>query len=235
MSKSKGTGSGGQGTDRNRRAGNGSREETPANPLQGGFWKLIVVAVVLVGLSAGLWFMTPWSKPGHTHMQVEEGYGSAGLVVSGPDEQGFVTTADGRRIRVNVGLPEQTVWIERDGQQIARFTVEVADTDQAQQIGLMGRDFLAPNRGMLFTWDPPSIIAMWMKDTLIPLDFLYIRPGGLIVGIAHEVPACPPETVRCPAYSAPEPVAHVVEIAAGRAKELGLKPGDLLVFGDMMN
>lgn len=200
-------------------------------PAEGGFGKLVIGAVIIVGLAAGLWFMTPWAMPGNTHMQAEDvPVGQAADGAETDVEAGFYTTADGRRIQLNVDLPERTVVIERDGEEITRFITEITDTPEAQQIGLMGRTELAPDRAMLFTWDPPTVSAMWMKDTLIPLDMLYVRPGGVIVGIAHSVPPCPPTTVRCPAYAAPEPVAHVLEIAGGRAKELGLQPGDQFIM-----
>lgn len=185
-------------------------------PFKGGFGKLVIASLVLVGLSAFLWVVTPW-RNGHAQ--------DPGQNEAGPQAYGHAQV-----VRINVGLPERVVVIERDGEELTRFTAEIADTPEAQQIGLMGRTELAPDRGMLFVWEPPTIIAMWMKDTLIPLDFLYVRPGGVIVAIGHDVPPCPPETVRCPAYAAPEPVSHVLEIAGGRAKELGLRPGDRLVL-----
>lgn len=216
----------------------------PSGPARGGFATLVIAAIVLIGLSALLWFMTPWSRPGHTHMQVEDGTmstvnaaavtgGTAAITeIVGVPEAGFVQTADGRVIPINEDLPERIITIERDDEEIARFTAEITDTPRSQEVGLMGRTELAPDRGMLFTWEPPNIIAMWMKDTLIPLDFLYVRRGGVIVAIGHSVPPCPPETTRCPAYAAPEPVLHVLEIAGGRAKELDLRPGDRLVIHD---
>lgn len=193
------------------------------SPFKGGFGKLVIAAIVLVGLSAFLWVMTPWSRNGQAQ--------NPGQNEAGPQAQSEAQS-EAQAVRINVGLPERVVVIERDGEELTRFTAEIADTPEAQQIGLMGRTELAPDRGMLFIWEPPTIIAMWMKDTLIPLDFLYVRPGGVIVAISHDVPPCPPETVRCPAYAAPEPVSHVLEIAGGRAKELGLRPGDRLVFAD---
>jgi len=217
-------------TSKQNRRGSGSGRRQ--NAWEGGFGKIVIAAVALIALSALLWFITPWSRSGHTHMRLDEGIPV--VEVSEPDEEGYVTTSDGRRIRVNVGLPERLVTIERDGEEIARFVTEVTNSPQAQQIGLMGRDELPPDRAMLFTWTPPTIVAMWMKDTLIPLDFLYVRPGGLIVGIEHNVPPCPKETVHCPGYSAPEPVQYVLEIAGGLAEELGLELGDRLVLGDML-
>lgn len=185
---------------------------------ESGFGKLVVAGVVFAALSLFLWIMTPWSNFGAVR-----GNGGSGA--------GEGDGAQPRAVRVNVGLPERVVAIQREGEEIARFTVEIADTSETQQIGLMGRTELAPDRGMLFVWHPPTIVAMWMKDTFIPLDFVYVRQGGVIVDLRHDVPPCEPGG-HCPAYAANEPVAYVLEIAGGRAQELGLLPGDRLVFVD---
>lgn len=183
-----------------------------------GLGRLVPVALVLVALSVLLWVITPWSNFG---------------AVRGQGEGAEQTAADNRAERLNVGLDERIVTIERDGAEIARFTAEIADTPERQQIGLMNRTELAPDRGMLFIWDPPTIVAMWMRDTLIPLDFVYVRLGGVIVDIRHDVPPCEPGG-HCPAYAAPEPVAYVLEIPGGRAEELGLRAGDRLVIGELI-
>ncbi|HEY8496641.1 MAG TPA: DUF192 domain-containing protein [Limnochordales bacterium] len=132
-------------------------------------------------------------------------------------------------IPVNTGLPERVIAIERDGVEIARFTVELARTPTEQAIGLMGRTELAPDRGMLFIWPTADRVAMWMKNTLIPLDFVFIRPDGTIASIVHNVQPCPPQGL-CPAYASPEPVNMVLEIGGGRSRELGIEPGDRLVL-----
>lgn len=204
--------------ERNRNAGDVTVKQS--HQRGSGFGKLVLGALILVALSAFLWVVTPWSNFGGVRGQ------SPNDAVGGNSAQ-----TDTRPLRMNVGLAKRDVVIERDGEQLSHFTVEIADTPEAQQIGLMGRTELAPDRGMLFIWEPPTIIAMWMKDTLIPLDFLYIRPNGVIVAIAHNVPPCEPGGL-CPAHAAPEPVAYVLELAGGRAKELGLRPGDKLTFVD---
>ncbi|MFS8535497.1 MAG: DUF192 domain-containing protein [Limnochordales bacterium] len=132
-------------------------------------------------------------------------------------------------IPINTGLPERVIVIERDGVEIARFTVELALTPTEQAIGLMGRTELPPDRGMLFIWPTADRVAMWMKNTLIPLDFVFIRPDGTIASIVHNVQPCPPQGL-CPAYASPEPVNMVLEIGGGRSRELGIEPGDRLVL-----
>lgn len=138
-----------------------------------------------------------------------------------------VVTEDG--VPMNVGLPERRLHIVRNGETIASFTVEIADTPETQRVGLMGRTELAPDRGMLFIWSRPFYPTMWMKNTLIPLDFIFVRADGRIAWIVHNVPPCPPEG-DCPGYGPPVPVTMVLEVAGGRSVELGLRIGDRLVL-----
>ena len=104
---------------------------------------------------------------------------------------------------------------------VHRFTVEVARTPQEQAAGLMHRQSLAPDRGMLFPYDPPQPASFWMKNTLIPLDIIFIRADGTIARIAANT--VPLSLDPVPSL---EPVAAVLEIAGGRAAELGIAPGD---------
>lgn len=101
-----------------------------------------------------------------------------------------------------------------------RFIAEVARTPDEQSRGMMFRPSVAPDRGMIFPYDPPQPVAFWMKDTLIPLDIIYIRPDRTIARITTAVPL---SEAQVPSG---EPVAAVFEIAGGRAAELGIKPGD---------
>lgn len=102
-----------------------------------------------------------------------------------------------------------------------RFTVEVAATPEQQERGLMFRKSLAGDRGMIFPYDPPADVSFWMKNTLIPLDIVFIRSDGTIVRITHA------KALDLTALPAGEPVAAVLEIRGGRAAELGIKEGDV--------
>ena len=101
-----------------------------------------------------------------------------------------------------------------------RFTVEVAHTPEQQAQGLMFRQSLDPNRGMLFPRNPPGDASFWMKDTLIPLDIIFVRPDDTIVRIVSGVP------MSLDPIPSLEPVAAVLEIPGGRAAELGIREGD---------
>ena len=122
--------------------------------------------------------------------------------------------------RSPAGLQQMTLDI-RSGAKTHRFTVEVARSAQEQETGLMNRPTLGPDRGMIFPYDPPQPVAFWMKNTLIPLDLIFIRADGTIARIAAD--AVPLSLALVPAG---EPVAAVLEIAGGRAAELGILPGD---------
>ena len=103
--------------------------------------------------------------------------------------------------------------------------LETARTPEEQAIGLMNRTELAENRGMIFPFSPPRVARFWMKNTLIPLDMIFVYQGE-IKAIAMDVPPCRRDP--CPVYGPMTEVDHVIELAAGQAKALNLQPGDRL-------
>jgi hypothetical protein len=111
-----------------------------------------------------------------------------------------------------------------------RFAVEVAETPEQMMQGLMFRREMAPNAGMLFDYKQPIVATMWMRNTLIPLDMLFVDAQGRIVNI-HE--RAVPQTDDVIAAAAP--VRAVIELNGGTAARLGIKPGDRVlstIFGD---
>jgi uncharacterized protein len=100
------------------------------------------------------------------------------------------------------------------------FTVQLAATPEEQQHGLMFVRSLGPDRGMIFPFDPPQVASFWMKNTLIPLDLLFVRTDGTIARIVTAKPL--DETP----VGAGELVGAVLEIRGGRAAELGIREGD---------
>lgn len=101
------------------------------------------------------------------------------------------------------------------------FEVEVMRTDEERAKGLMFRRYMPENRGMLFDFKEQQPVMMWMKDTFIPLDMVFIRRDGSIARIAENTE---PHSTRT--ISSGEPVFGVLEINAGVAAKLGVKPGD---------
>lgn len=106
-----------------------------------------------------------------------------------------------------------------------RFTVEVAATEAQQARGLMFRATLAPDAGMIFPMSPPRYASFWMKNTVIPLDMIFIRADGRIARIAAET-----TPFSLLPVDSGEPVAAVLELAGGRAAQLGLAEGDKVVW-----
>ncbi len=102
-----------------------------------------------------------------------------------------------------------------------RFRVEVAKSEFEQATGLMFRRSMGPDEGMIFPMSPPRQAAFWMRNTVIPLDIIYIGADRRVLNIAAN--AVPYD--ETPLASA-GPVAGVLEIAGGRAAALGIAPGD---------
>ena len=107
-------------------------------------------------------------------------------------------------------------------------TAELAVTDEERQRGLMFREKLLPDQGMLFVFEEEGLYSFWMKNTLISLDMLWINKDRRIVHIARNVPPCKEDP--CPSYSPERPGLYVLELAAGAADRLGLKLFDRLEF-----
>lgn len=115
----------------------------------------------------------------------------------------------------------------KSGGKTHSFTVEMTRTSQEQAQGMMFRTELAPDMGMLFPFPSPKPASFWMKNTVIPLDLLFVRADGSIESIAaNAVP------YSLDPISSAEPVAAVLELAGGRAAELGIKPGDRVSWRD---
>ena len=105
------------------------------------------------------------------------------------------------------------------------FTVEVARSSDQQAQGLMYRKALGPDEGMIFPFQFPRPASFWMRNTLIPLDMLFIREDGTIARIAANTTPLSEESVE-----SGEPVAAVLEIKGGRSAELGIAEGDRVTW-----
>jgi uncharacterized protein len=107
-----------------------------------------------------------------------------------------------------------------DGTAVA---VEIADTDPVRTRGLMFRTELAPHEGMIFVFGSAGFYPFWMKNTLIPLDMIWLDARGRIVSIAASVPPCKADP--CPSYAPDGDALYVVEVVSGFARSHGLKKG----------
>jgi hypothetical protein len=103
------------------------------------------------------------------------------------------------------------------------FNVEIAQTDPEREHGLMDRPSLPQDSGMLFLFTPEQRVAFWMKNTLIPLDMIFITKDGIIRGIAKQAKPLSLDNIW-----SPQPISAVLEINGGRADQLGIAIGDMV-------
>jgi uncharacterized protein len=106
--------------------------------------------------------------------------------------------------------------------------VELALDDETRAIGLMFRESIAPGKGMLFIHPTSGVYPFWMKNTLIPLDMVWIDDTKRVVHIAQNVPPCRADP--CPSYDPNVPARFVLELAAGQAAAHRLRVGDFVQF-----
>jgi uncharacterized membrane protein (UPF0127 family) len=109
--------------------------------------------------------------------------------------------------------------VTKSGVQV--FAVEMATTEEEKTTGLMYRKELADGKGMLFDFSPEQEVSMWMKNTFISLDMIFIRPDGRILRIAENTE--PQSTKIIPSRGLAK---GVLEVIAGTAKKYGIAPGD---------
>ncbi len=109
--------------------------------------------------------------------------------------------------------------VTKNGVQV--FSVEMATTDEEKQTGLMYRKELADGKGMLFDFNPEQEVSMWMKNTYVSLDMIFIRADGRILRIAENT-----EPLSTKIISSRGPARAVLEVVAGTAQKYGIRPGD---------
>ena len=109
--------------------------------------------------------------------------------------------------------------VTKNGVQV--FSVEMATTEEEKQTGLMYRKELADGKGMLFDFNPEQEVSMWMKNTYVSLDMIFIRADGRILRIAENT-----EPMSTKIISSRGPARAVLEVVAGTAQKYGIRPGD---------
>lgn len=118
-------------------------------------------------------------------------------------------------------------WVELAGR---RFHVEVAADEASRTRGLMFRDALPADHGMLFVFERAEPLAFWMKNTRIPLDILYFDADRRLLSAAENTPPCSTGN-NCPNYPSKGMARYTLELNAGIARALAIQPGAELVFG----
>jgi len=108
------------------------------------------------------------------------------------------------------------------------FATEIADTPEKHARGLMFRTQIKADYGMLFVFAEEEIRSFWMKNTLIPLDMIFLNNEKQVIDLFCSVPPC--RSDPCPSYTSALPARYVLEIAGGTAKRLKLKIGDKILI-----
>lgn len=112
-----------------------------------------------------------------------------------------------------------------------KINAEIADEDRKRQRGLMFRDSLDENSGMLFIFDKEQQVSFWMKNTKIPLDMIFVSANGTIIEIKENVQPCLYDP--CPIYSSQHPTKYVIEVNAGFSRKNNIQTGNLLKLDDL--
>jgi uncharacterized membrane protein (UPF0127 family) len=128
-------------------------------------------------------------------------------------------------VAVPPGAPE---CVAPDG---ARVHLELALTDEEKQLGLMFRDTLPSDHGMLFIFDADGPLGFWMKNMFIPLDLVWVSAAGEVVDVRTSVPPC--RSDPCPSYGSGKSARAVLEVNAGFSAAHGVRPGEQLKFHDV--
>jgi hypothetical protein len=124
-------------------------------------------------------------------------------------------------VRPLSSFPRERIAIETRSARRHVFDAWRADTDELRAQGLMFVKSLRPDQAMIFVYDPRQYVAMWMKNTLIPLDMLFVDPAGCVVTVHQRAQPGSLATIR-----GDGPIALVVELAGGTAADLGIGLGD---------
>jgi len=140
----------------------------------------------------------------------------------------FMASSSGQNPKDRPHFQHSNLTITRSDGKTFPFSVEVAETQQDQAYGLMFIQSLPENSGMIFPYDPPREIAFWMKNTLIPLDMLFVRPDHTIGRIVAN--ARPQDLTPIPSE---EPVSAVIEVNGGVAHKNDLAVGDKVSFPEI--
>jgi hypothetical protein len=108
------------------------------------------------------------------------------------------------------------------------FSVELATTAEKRARGLMFREHLDPDNGMLFVFEQEGMHPFWMKNTLIPLDIIWIDKNKTVVFLSKNTPPC--QHVPCPTINPGKEAKYVLEVCGGTADRIGLEVGHKMVF-----
>jgi uncharacterized membrane protein (UPF0127 family) len=138
----------------------------------------------------------------------------------GREAVALADSASRRRVGPRVEMPSGAV-----------YAVELARTPDEQAQGLMFRESLPPRRGMLFLFPEPGVHKFWMKNTMIPLDMVWLDRDGKVLFVSADTPPCKADP--CPSYGPDTPAVTVLEIAGGMAAKEKVAAGSILKILDV--
>ena len=136
-----------------------------------------------------------------------------------------IYTANARTLDDLEDLEKGFVSIKLDSNESIEFSVLIAESNKDRRQGLMHIEFMEENQGMLFIFNPPRRVSMWMRNTPMPLDILFINRNGKIINIEENTT---PYSTK--ALSSGGTIYWVLEINGGLSKKMGIKTGDLVVL-----
>lgn len=139
----------------------------------------------------------------------------AGLILAPAAQAGCRATTQDKYVKI----------LFPDGDSIR---AELAVSDKERQRGLMFREFLGEDQGMLFVFEEEAFYSFWMKNTRIPLDIIWLDKSKRIVHMETDVPPCRKEP--CPSYGPRLPALYVLELKAGSVEARGLRLFDKIEF-----
>lgn len=120
-------------------------------------------------------------------------------------------------------FPKKEITLETDREKLA-LTVEVADSERERQRGFMYREKAEEGKGILFVFEDEAPRNFWMKNTLVPLDILYLNNQKEVVSIVENMEPC--KVQQCPSYASRGPAMYALEVPAGFVKAHGVTVGD---------
>lgn len=175
-------------------------------------YRILMGAMVVVSLA-----FSGCADPSYSGRSATAGSAALGQVA----DAGANLLADANKV-----LPKILLRIENNGEIKARLSVEVAKEDLDRQRGLMFRQELAEGTGMLFVFERPEMLSFWMKNTLIPLDMIFVDANHKILRIVEWAMPC--KTDPCPSFGSLAKAQYVLEVGGGVSKKLDLQVGDEL-------
>ncbi len=137
-----------------------------------------------------------------------------------------ITEANAKTLDDLQNFKEDSVSIKLDSNESIEFKILIAESNKDRRQGLMHIEFMEENQGMLFVFNPPRKVSMWMRNTPMTLDILFIDKDGKIINIEQNTT---PYSTK--ALSSGGSIQWVLEINGGLSEKMGIKTGDLLLLG----